>query len=714
VGMNQKNLILSFTILLALIVITVFSPTLKAQFLNWDDYAHYISNPCVYSLSWYNFGTLFQQLVNDTYVPLTVLSFNLEYHLFGLSPVVSHLINILLHLATVLVIFNFALKLKFTPVASFIASLIFAVHPIHVESVAWVTERKDVLGILFYVLCLRQYWSYLEGQSHKNYGLSLFFALLSVLTKSMAVSLPWTLLLLDWFYQRPYSKKWWLDKLPFAFLVFPIAAITFFKLSPHPDVSHNSILVGIWAFSWYLEKFLLPFNLFPAYSPAVPVTIFNWIYIKSLIIFIVFISSMFVWRKNRLFVFACLFWIGTIFFFWRFDFADKNIVADRFMYLPSLGFCLLLGHLLSRFKAIAVVVLLMLGFLTYNQCEIWQNDLTLWTWILAHDPKNVLAKSNQEMAIYGGRKKAIDYKILTEAIDKAPLSAEKYLSRGGALLQESNYYLAFNDFDKAIKMDPANFMAYNMRGQLYALRGEVKKAMDDFNEAVILKPDNAIAYVQVASILKGMNDTNQSLAWYAKALQINPSMGEVYYKRGLLYFDLGNYQNAIMDFTRSISLKRELESSYFRRGKSYELLKQYDQAIADFYSALKEDPDDIKLMNEIGIVHLMSNNLDKALRIFNKTISLHPYYDNAYVNRGIIYIQQKQYDLALKDYSKAISLQLYPYHALITRGDIYFVMGQRQKALEDYNQAIPFSQGDPIAKMKRDQMVLQNKYTLNP
>ena len=158
-----------FLFFLIILVPIVFSPCLGFQFLRWDDNGHFFSNPCVYSLSWNNICNLFQQTINETYIPLTTLSFNLEYHLFGLSPFAAHLINILLHLATVLVIFDFAQKLKFSPWESFIASLIFAIHPIHVESVAWVTERKDVLGILFYVLCLKQYWLYLQSNSKKNY-----------------------------------------------------------------------------------------------------------------------------------------------------------------------------------------------------------------------------------------------------------------------------------------------------------------------------------------------------------------------------------------------------------------------------------------------------------------------------------------------------------------------------------------------------------------
>jgi Tfp pilus assembly protein PilF len=705
----QQRSIPLFLILLVVLVLAVFSPCVNFHFLRWDDYRHYISNPCVYSLSWYNICNLFQQTINDTYIPLTTLSFNLEYHLFGLSPFKSHLINILLHLAVVLVIFDLALKLKFSPWESFIASAVFALHPMHVESVAWVTERKDVLGILFYVLCLKQYWLYLENNSNKNYGISLLLGFLSVLTKSMAVSIPWVLLLLDWYYQRRWSKKVLLDKLPFAVLIFPVASITFFTLSPHPSFAHNSILIGLWTFSWYLEKFIFPVNLLPAYTPEVPVTLTSLIYLQSLIIFIIFISSMFLWRKNRLFIFACLFWVGTIFIFWRLDFADQNIVADRFMYLPSLGFCLLLGRYLSKFKAIAVLMIIVLGYLTFYQCFIWSNDLTLWSWTLIHDPKNVIAKEGQGVAIYGLRKKIYDYKKLTEAIDKDPSGSQNYLARGEALLREGDHFLAFSDFNKAVRLDPLNFMAHDMRGQLYGERGENKKALDDYTKAIKLEPKNALVYVQMGVYLKALHETDQAMGWFDKAIKIDPSMGAAYFQRGLLFYDMRGFGRSINEFTASILLKNDLKDSYYRRAKSYVAIRRFDKAEEDFKGSLKEDPYDITMLNEFGTFYLMNRNFDKAMEVFNKTISMYPYNAGAYNNRGIVYLQQKQYGLALKDYTTAVSLELYPYHSLITRGDIYFAMGESKKALEDYDLACFFAQGDPLAQKKRDQL----KYILS-
>lgn len=678
----------------------VFSPCVHCQYLRWDDYRHYISNPCVYSLSWNNISDIFHQTINNTYIPLTTLSFALEYHLFGLSPQISHLINILLHLAVVLALFDLAMKLKLTPWQSFIASAVFAVHPMHVESVAWVTERKDVLGILFYMLCLRQYWSYLQDRSGKHYGLSLLFGVLSVLTKSMAVSIPWVLLLLDWYCQRRASKMVVLDKLPFAVLILPLVFITIFKLSPHPNIAHNSILIGLWTLSWYLLKFILPLGLLPAYSPAVPVVFSNPVYLRSLFILVVFIFSLFWWRKNRLFVFACLFWAGTIFFFWRFDFSDQNIVADRFMYLPSLGFCLLLGRYLSKFKAIAVLLIVVLGFLTYDQCGIWQDDLTLWTSVLVHDPKNVIAKGGQNAFIYPSKAHDVDYRKLTEAIDKGPRNAQNYLERGEALLKEGDYFLAFSDFNRAVSLDPSNYRAYSMRGQLYAAQGENKKALRDYNKALSLKQDDPLTLMQIGVLLNAMNETDQALAWFNRAINISPSMGGAYVQRGLIYYGLGKYGKSIDDFTLSISLKNDLKESYYRRARSEEALKESRMAEEDFKRSLRESPYDIKMLNEWGVFYWQIDDDKKALEILDRVISLYPYNEGAYINRGIVEIRQKQYALALKDYTSAIGLSLYPYHALITRGDIYVVTGDIRKAQEDYRSACLFSQGDTLAQTK--------------
>ncbi len=685
-------------------VLAAFSPVLNFGYLNWDDYQHFCSNPLVYSLSWNNLLDLFQQTPNHTYIPLTVLSFNLEYHLFGLSGSVAHAINVFLHAAVGLVIYYWALDLKFTTWQAWMAAALFTLHPMHVESVAWVTERKDVLSVLFYFLGLKYYGTYIQRRSGKDYAWSLVFGFLSILAKPMAVSLPWVLFLLDWYYQRRPGKMMVMDKLPFAVLILPIAAITLLKLSPHPDIGPHSVLVGVWSLAWYLEKFLWPAPLLPAYTPPLPMSLANSAYWTSVLVVLAFAALIYLRRKDRLLIFAALFWLATIFIFWRFDFKDNNIVADRFMYLPSLGFCLYLGRYLSNTKVLAAALAVVLGLMSFRQCFIWRNDLTLWSWTLKHDPKNIIAKENLSSALYDTARPRTDYARLTRAIDQGPFTAKNYFDRGRALMQEQDYYLAFSDFDRALRLDPAYDMAYVRRGQLYVLKGDLDHALEDFDKAIALNPANALAYLQGSTVFLAMRQDGQALDWLKKAQEADASLGGIYFQRGLIYDRQGQYQKAVDEYTKGLPLYRDLKSLYERRAVSYEALKNYDKAEDDFQKSIQEDPYDLRLLNELGTLYLKKGNDEMAMTIFNKIIALYPFYDNAYNNRGIVDLHFKQYRQALQDYSEAIRLALYPYHALITRGDLYLALGDPAKARQDYAMAALMADGDSLARLKLDHL----------
>jgi hypothetical protein len=195
----QKILIVVF---LAVATFLVFSPVLKAGFLNWDDTTHLTGNDTIRSLNWNNVKKIFSTTVNDTYIPLSLLSYALEFRFFAYNPLVYHLDNLLLHIALVILVFYFAMQMGLNLRAAFIAALLFAVHPMRVESVAWITERKDMLYGIFYVLALMAYWQYLKNKKLSYYIWALVCCLFSIAAKPMAFSLPFALFLFDWFVKR--------------------------------------------------------------------------------------------------------------------------------------------------------------------------------------------------------------------------------------------------------------------------------------------------------------------------------------------------------------------------------------------------------------------------------------------------------------------------------------------------------------------------------
>ena len=203
--LDKKNLFCLSAVLL--LTLAAFSSALNNQFLNWDDDRMLTENPSVRSLTPGNIQHIFTSTVQRVYIPLSVFSLAVEYAFAGDHPFIYHLDNVLLHLLVTGLIFVFALRMGLSGRAAGWAALLFGIHPMHVESVAWVTERKDVLYSVFYMASLISYWQYLEGKKKTDYGLSIVFGFLSILAKPMAISLPLVLFLLDWFKNRGWNKK---------------------------------------------------------------------------------------------------------------------------------------------------------------------------------------------------------------------------------------------------------------------------------------------------------------------------------------------------------------------------------------------------------------------------------------------------------------------------------------------------------------------------
>ncbi len=312
------NRTIGYLLTLGLVIFTVFSPCLKAGFLNWDDDKHVLNNPHVTRSSIANTVDIFTGDINRTYLPLTILTFNLEHRIFGLNPFVYHFNNILLHVLACIVIFFLAQQLGLPPWAAFLTGLTFGIHPMHVESVAWITGRKDVLYTLFYLLSIFFYLRYRQHSSPRAYGISVVMGLLSVLSKSMAMSLPWILFVFDALQARRWDKKILVDKIPFFLVVEPVAWITYAMNSRTvPMTWPDSFLLWIWSATFYPEKFFLPLDLNPLYRAPQPIGWANPVYLKALVIGIVVAGLVVIFRRQRWWMTAILFYIGSAFFLWR-------------------------------------------------------------------------------------------------------------------------------------------------------------------------------------------------------------------------------------------------------------------------------------------------------------------------------------------------------------------------------------------------------------
>ncbi len=531
------------------VMLLVFWSVFTAQYLNYDDPVHVVND--LFATPWRIFFT--PDSACTIYVPLSMISFYIEQIIFKSNPYAAHVINFLIHAGVVLLVYRLACRLGLKKAAAYIAALIFAVHPMHVESVAWVSERKDLLYSVFYLGAVLFYCSYVEQQNRRAYFFALVCGLASALSKPMALSLPLVLFLIDHIKGRKFTWASVLDKLPFFVIIEPLVLITYVLNSRDmAAVVPGGLALWAWCGAFYINTFFWPVHLLPVYgAPALtgfPLAVY---------IILPAAGGVVAWmiggaRARPWLVFAFLFYILSTFFVWRFDTQDLNVVADRYMYLPSLGFCLLAGFVLNAwlemsttvirkyiFFGFAAVLLLLLAGRACQQVQVWDNGFRFWGNILKDRPDAAFALKGRiraallfdplfDRGVEEDIKKTVDqryWKRLAGSPEATELAGRKvfYLRQLSALRDlkalgrakgdKKDYYhfLAvahenldrrrhimsqriFNEYSLAINLDAKDSLLYFSRG-LAALRMKNDAAaLKDALMAVKLEPKEPTYY----------------------------------------------------------------------------------------------------------------------------------------------------------------------------------------------------------------------------
>lgn len=472
------------TVLIAVVFIS-FRPVLHCDFVNWDDDDYVLTNPLVKSLSFENIKQIFSTSVQKIYSPLVILSFVVEHHFFGFNPFFYHLDNLLLHCAIVALVFYFCLLLGFETIPAAFAALLFGLHPMHVESVAWVTERKDVLFVFFYMSALNCYLQYLNHKKWYFYSFAILCGLLSMLSKPMAVSLPFIFYLCDWFKRRPFDLRTITEKTVLFLYIIPIGFITYCAHHyQYKIILSDEILKTIWIFIFYLQKFLWPVSLGMFYNLPATTEILNFSHLFSVIALMLWILGLIILRKYRIFIFANVFYLLTICPGLRRVVEHSPggppfyAVDDRFMYLPSLGFCILFGFVLSQliayfkkqgfFKNISIILMTttLFGFLslaTFFQCMKWKNSFVLWSSVIQQNPQAAIAYNNRGVIQKNILLALADY---NKCIKLDPYFAEAYFNRAGIYSKIGNIDEAIGDYNKCLEFNPADTQSLHRRSEL--------------------------------------------------------------------------------------------------------------------------------------------------------------------------------------------------------------------------------------------------------
>ncbi len=601
---------------LSVVLITTFAIYLNAikfdLFYLWDDRIYITDNSYIKNLYWSNIKFFITSFYANNYHPITMLMYALEYKIFGDSALHYHLNNIILHILNTFLVF--VLIRKISPknaVVALITAGFFAVHPMHVESVAWVSERKDVLYSLFFLLSLIMYTNYLKSQKTKHIIFVFIFFLLSCLSKSAAVITPLIMLLFDYYFNRKYNLKMILEKVPFfaVSILFGVIAIysqkgSLQELAPNMSLIEHISIVSF-SFISYLYKAFIPVNLSALYpypielGNTLPIMYYLSILCVGLLLFFIWYSQR--WGKDV--VFGMMFFIITIILVLQFIPVGAATMADRYTYIPYIGIFYIIGKFCERFflqpnanfikyKSYSLI-LLVLGFIvfsaiTYGRVKIWENDNTLFS----------------------------------DVINKYPNCSTAYLNRGVCY---SSYYA-----EKVYAND-------SIKREMY-----FKKSIQDFENVLnfaMFTKDNWKVYDNLASAKGKLGDIDEAVKDYSKSIELNPNNRNSYINRGV-YF-LNYYANKVYVNEK---IKREV---YVKR------------SIEDFESTLKLTfipIEKVQVYNNLGIAKITLGDFTGAIGDCEKSIIINANDANAYNIRGNARFNLKNYEGALEDYNKVIAL----------------------------------------------------------
>ncbi|KQC07024.1 MAG: hypothetical protein APR62_07205 [Smithella sp. SDB] len=536
-------------ILLVLIVTAfVFSGSLALDWTNWDDDLLIYENRLVKE------GTIKDIFTKpadyNTYNPLVIVSFALEWKLVKDNPFIYHLDNLLLHLLCTLLALLFFRRMGLSILWSGFAALLFGIHPMRVESVAWITERKDLLYGLFYLAALLTYIRYIFSGKNVQLLFVFMFFVLSLLSKGQAVSLPFALVLLDWYFKRKIDRKAVMEKVIFftVSLITGLVGSTFFIKNVYITTDSKAIvnvfglleqiILGGYAYTVYILKSVFPYATSALYPIPTALNVEHWA--GAAIALVIFFGALAVWRKYRFVTFGLLFFTFNIFLLLLPFLANESaFLNDHYTYIACVGLFFVIAMGLQqlsertpyRLMAAGFTVIMLVAFcaLTMKYIPVWKNSETLWTGVIEKYPAKI---------------------------------AIAYLNRGHYYYKNNQPDKALNNFNTAIEVDPEYPLAYIDRSSVYLDRNDIEKVLQDYSHYLGFLPP-----------------------FYINGNVPNPLVSDVLGNRGVIYSKKGLYEKALIDFDLAIRLKPLNPINYLNRAYAYYSLGHLAEAKQDVLTA---------------------------------------------------------------------------------------------------------------------------------
>ncbi len=596
---NDKKKITIFLFVILLLTVIIYSSSIKNGFVPWDDNVHIYKNKDITSLDAAHLKKIFSTSDVYLYHPLTILTFAINYKLWGsnpdekykiwngLNPLPFHIENLILHLLNIILVFYLIFLLTKKPELSALVALFFAIHPMHVESVAWATGLKDVLFSFFYLSALIFYIKFKHQVSSIKYQVPKFkfliycfiLFILSLLSKPAAVTLPVVMILIDYYYGQITNFKSLfsnlLNKIPF--LIFSI----FFALLPFigqtgnttVDISNrftyfDRFFLLNYSVFFYVIKLIVPYNLSTLhyYPVGTSGNLPPEYYIAPLINLLILIGVFFAGKYKKTLIFGLLFFIITIGLSLQLVPYGQAIVAERYTYIPYIGLLFIIGKYYSDildnklsyskkakpiFNSILIGAVIIFSVVTYNRNKVWKDGVVLFT----------------------------------DLVNKSPDIFYSYSARGDAKSDLNDYQGALQDYLTSIKLQSNYADSHFSAGRMYYYLNDYKQAINEFTNAIKIKPDFAEAYCNRAAVYFNINDPKSTLEDCSKAIELKPNYADAYINRANAKGVLKDYVGSIEDCDKGIALNPALPEAYRNRGISKVNIGRQEEGCEDFKAA---------------------------------------------------------------------------------------------------------------------------------
>jgi tetratricopeptide (TPR) repeat protein len=719
-GLNGRWTVIGVCIFLAAVIWVVFGQTLRYDFVNYDDNPYVHENPVVQKgLTWEGFRWALTYGNIGHWHPLTWVSHMLDCQFYGLNPGGHHLTNILLHTAAAILLFLVLRRMTGALWRSAFVAAVFAIHPLHVESVAWVAERKDVLSGVFFMLTIGAYVRYVRRPpSVIRYGTVVLFFALGLLSKNMLVTLPFVLLLLDYWPLNRFSGfspqvllRRVAEKIPL--FVLTVASCVATALVPEKLTAERlpfglRMENAVVSYVTYLWQMIHPSGLACLYPNPANYLPF-WQVAGALGLLLAISGAVWAFRKTHPYlVVGWLWYLGMMIPVIGIVQISYYAHADRYTYLPQIGLYLLVTWAVADLCAgwrhrrvvlggCATVILVALIFCARVQTSYWRNSESLWTYTLACTSDNFIGHYALGNALF--QKGSVDEAIVhyQKALQINPDFAGAHNNLGSALLKKGSVDEAIAHYQRALQITPGYAEAHNSLGNALLQKGEVDEAIAQYQKALQITPDSAEAHNNLGNALFQKGSVDEAIAHYQKALQINSDFVGAHNNLGNALLQKGRVDEAITHFQKALQINPDNVEAHNSLGNALLKKGNVDEAIVHYQKALQINPDSMEAHYNLGNAFRQKGRIDKAIVHYQKALQINPDYAEAHNNLGSAFLQMGRMDEAIIQYQTALRIKPDYAEAHNNLGNAFRQMGRMDEAIVHYQKALQIKPDYPGA-----------------